>query len=95
MAFQDFILEERIKNYEMKDVLDNVQVEHKFDILKSSIKKLGDSYLSKENLKIDKNQEFRHFHNEFPRKQSNNDLEYHNQDATIKFLVDWFFTGKK
>lgn len=34
------------------------------------------------------------FFDEFPRMQSNNDLQYHNDDTVMKFVVDYYFLKK-
>lgn len=58
------------------------------------------SWLSKERIMEMNSTEHRqaknnHFFNEFPRKQSNNDLQYHTDDTVMSFLADYFFISKK
>lgn len=99
MVFQDSILEKRLERYEAPNL--NIQGA----VMEESIRylsKVGADFLSKEKV-IDKYKDHHRHHdvvskqffNEFPRKQTNNDLQYHNEDVTLKFIVDWFINDKK
>lgn len=64
---------------------------------------VGQKFLSKENiidpeahhhkrdLKEVDHVHHKHFWNEFPRKQSNNDMSYHEEDITMRFIVGWLY----
>jgi hypothetical protein len=95
MTFLDYQLESRLEKH-----LDHTSTTSTFslDEFSKTSKETIDSWLSKERfIEINETQNDpskKHFFHEFPRKQSNNDLQYHNDDTVMTFLVDYFFISK-
>jgi hypothetical protein len=104
MTFADYMLEKRLEKYDIPQLTTQEisDLRNKTSLLLS---KIGSTYLSKERIFDAQNQHHhehvhvkevdhvntRHFFNEFPRKQSNNDMSYHEEDITIRFIYDYFF----
>lgn len=98
--FQDYILEKKLDKYEASTIIDDDDYQVALDESRKFLSKLGSDLFSKEKV-IENYQDYHHhdvtskqFFNEFPRKQTNNDLQYHNEDVTLKFIVDWFLNRK-
>jgi len=96
--FQDYFLHQNLDKYEVDTILQGEYV----DVSSQFLTRFLANYLSKEQIQSKYQDHHRHydvvskqFFNEFPRKQTNNDLQYHNEDDTLKFIVDWFLQEKK
>lgn len=92
MTFHDFVIDTRLEQHNEEEPLRELEI-----VTKRSKEVLG-HYLSKERIlehqRINQDPSRSHFFHEFPRKQSNNDLQYHTDDVVINFLVNWFFIRK-
>lgn len=103
MTFSDFVLDKRLEKYETIPKLNPDEINE----LKNKTHSLFSDYLSKEKISEHKHQHKhvgvkqvdhvnqRHFYHEFPRLQSNNDMSYHEEDITMRFIYDYFFSSDK
>lgn len=91
----DYQLEAQLDRYLFSDVVAEVTNSARSIPLIASSDTIR-SWLSKERFLEHSaaQQNPRHFFQEYPKKQSNNDMQYHADDTVLTFLVNYFYLSK-